>query len=208
MEFTPEFEKKMKIKIRDDVEEVLKEVAVEITEKVRAYVARSLYSRPESLYYERDRDNGGFLETFVNAKNASSMLDSMLRVQQGRMYITFVLRDYENLNYEGAFKGTFGHHASFDGEETNNSRFSSEMDNFIDKGWTIIIHKKDKELRKKIKGIHFKDYAQKIIRTEGVPLIYEKLRQRGYQSSLGGLTIGRKRISLPIDEIKIGVKED
>ena len=84
MELTPAFKNKLQIKIREAVEEVLKEIAIEITKEAGHYITKRLYSRHRSLYYDRDKDDGGFLSTFATASDASRILDSELK--RGRKF--------------------------------------------------------------------------------------------------------------------------
>ena len=203
MELTTAGRKRLQSFVREDLGEILGEIAQEITKDVKNYVERMLYGRSKSLYYDRDGENGGFLETFAVGSEARDIVESMTRVEGGRMYITFVLRDYDNINYEGREKGKFGHHTSFDGEETVNSRFSSELDVLINDGYGI--YNRKGLLIKYIRGIHFKEYAKKIIRQYSKNIINERLRQRGYETS-GNIGIGRKRFYVPVDDLKIEIE--
>ena len=197
MELTPEFQRKLQQKMRADIKDALADVAKEMTQKVREYVRRELYLRPKSKYYDRDADAGGFLGTFdTNA----DLIDSMLRTQGNRIYLTFLLRDYSDINYSEAYRGQFGHHVYFGGDETINNRFSSEMDNMIDQGWGI--YDRTGGLIKFIKGIHFKEYAKELVNREGNKILNERLREMGYEMQ-ARTGVGRKRISIPIDEIEV-----
>lgn len=205
MKLTPEGRRRLQGVVRQDLASVLGDIAKEITAEVRNYVARTLYARPKSLYYERDKEDGGFLETFAANSSYAELLDSMTRVQGNKMYITFVLRDYDNINYEGRGKGKFGHHVSFDGEETNNSRFSSELDNLMNDGWGI--YSRSGIMIKYIAGIHFKEYAKSLVKKYTQQIVDKKLREKGYNLS-GNVGVGRKRLSIPIDTITIEVNEE
>ena len=164
MEFTPEFQKKIQLKMKRDIKNALVEVAKEITEEVRNYVYKQIYLKPSSLYYDRDGYDGGFISTF-DPYNSTGLIDNMLRTQGNKIYITFLLRNYEDLSYQdtGWGWGSFGHHTSFDGVKTKNDRFSSVLDTFINEGWDI--HGRNGQIIKTIEGIHFKEYAKDLVET-------------------------------------------
>ena len=199
MEFTPEFQKKLQIKMRRDIKDALADVAMKITEEVRNYVNRALYLRKPSEYYDRNEYEGGFIGTF-DPYNSTGLIDNMLRTQGSKIYITFLLRDYEDINYEEGEKGKFGHHVYFGGDETHNDRFKSDLDNLIDEGWYI--YGRNGMKLKFIEGIHFKEYAKDLVEKKGNEMLKQRLQEMGYQMS-AGVGIGRKRISVPIDEVEI-----
>ena len=201
MEITPEFQKKIQAKIRADVKEALTGVAKQVTNIVRHYVAQSLYKRPISPWYGDRDEEEGFLGTFADAQAASEIVDSMLRTQGNKVYLTFLLRDYDYINYEMADKkGNFNHHLTFDGEETNNSRYHSDLDDFINDGHYI--RKRNGELGKFIKGIHFREFASNIVKTMGNTLLKQEMEKMGYNMDFKAGT-GRKRINIPIDKIEL-----
>lgn len=200
MKLTPEFQKKIEQKVRRDIKDALTEVAKQITQEVREYISRELYLRPKSLYYDRDEDDGGFLGTFANARQVSELVGNILRTQGDKIYVTFLLRDYEDIDYSEGARGKFGHHIYFGGDETKNNRFSSELDNMMDRGWNI--YNKKGEVIKFIQGIHFKEYAKELVAKKGNKLLSEYLAEMGYVMN-ANIGIGRKRISIPIDDIEI-----
>ena len=202
MQVTPELARRLEAHVRSNIKDAMEEVAIEITEEVRNYVARTLYTRPKSKYYDRDGYNGGFIGTFADASNASRIVDEMMRTQGDKIYVTFVLRDFSDINYEPPTSKQFGHHTSFEGVETSDSRAQSEMDDLINNGWEIITPHKSYYSYKRIEGIHFREYAKDYVNKYANGMLAEKLKQRGLEMS-SNTSIGRKRMSVPIDDIQI-----
>lgn len=202
MNITPGLEQKIESHVRSIIKDVMEEVAIEITEEVRGYVARTLYTRPKSKYYDRDEDNGGFLGTFADASNASRVVDEMMRTQGDKIFVTFILRDFSDINYEPPTTRQFGHHTSFEGVETYDTRAQSELDNIINNGWEVITPHKYYYTYKRIEGIHFREYAKDYVKKYANTMIAEKLKQRGLEMTSNAFA-GRKRLSVPIDEVQI-----
>lgn len=202
MKINPEFKKYMQERFSIIIKEVLQEVAKEITLEVRNYVAKTLYSRPSSIYYDRDGENGGFLGTFADATNMSQVVEEMTRTQGNKIFITYVLRDFSKIRYKAGGPGRFGHHTSFEGVETTNKRARSELDNIINNGWSIVSPHNSYVTGKRIQGIHFREYAKSYIKKHANRMIQEKLSQRGL-SSQNGISQSRKRLSISLDSIQI-----
>lgn len=214
MDITPGLERKIEAHVRSIIREVMEEVAIEITEEVRNYVARTLYTRPKSKYYDRDGANGGFLGTFADASKASRIVDQMMRSQGDKIYVTFVLRDFSEIRYEPPTQGEFGHHTMFTKSKyydettqetvdvygiTTNSRAWSELDNIIDEGWNVGGYWNTGRF---VEGIHFREYAKDYVNKYANGMLTEKLKQRGLEMTRNA-TVGRKRLSVPIDEVQI-----
>ena len=202
MELTSEFQKKLEAYVRGVSKEIMQDVAIEITKMVKDYVAKTLYNRPTSLYYDRLGENGGFLGTFADAHNLSNVIEEMTRTVGNKIYVTYVLRDYSDLVYRRGSNGKFGHHVSFRGNPTKNTRSRSLMDEAINEGWEVYTPHRRYVTIKWIEGIHFKEYAKECIRKYAPKMIERKLNELGLGKS-SGTKIGYKRISIPVDEIQI-----
>lgn len=211
MEITRNFQQRVSKQLNKDIKEALGEVAKDITTQVRNYVANTLYRGNRPLYYERSSGYGGYLDTFASARNFSKVLKQMTRVEGGRIYVTFVLRDFDDLIHTQSKLSRFNHHMGFDGQSTRGSRnrkagtynadnrTKSELDDWIDKGWHV------PGLRKLYGNIRWKDYAKNLVNRKAKQMVIDRLKARGYNFS-GQLKVGPKRLSIPVDSVKIIVE--
>lgn len=212
MEITRNFREKVNKQITKAIKESLGEVAIDITTKVRNYIEKQLYRKSNPLYYDRTEGFGGYLDTFASARNFSKVLKQMTRVEGNRVYITFVLRDFDDFVHKKSRMSRFNHHMGFDGRYSRGSwnrnagvynadnRRKSEMDDWIDRGWHI----------PGVKGLYgnirWRDYAEKLVSKEANDMLKQKLKERGYDFS-GQAKVGPKRLSIPVDTIKIVVED-
>ena len=198
----------LKKRIQLAMQDIMFEIAKDVTKATKDYIRKEWYiKRAPSMYYTRQGDNGGFIDTFLEGDELANSLDYVADRRGNRLYMRFLLRDYERLVRARPRRGEFGTHMSFDGEPTDDSFRKSEMDNLINYGWKIRYTQRGvnngevvkTQKVKRIKGIQFRQFAREYLNEHFDELLLKYGAPYGITAGRG--KIGYKRQSIDLNDI-------
>lgn len=209
---------------REFVEKIMKKIAAEVTSATKDFIRKEWYNNseryPESPYYKRMGDRGGFIATFKEGSEIANSLGYLSEIRNDRVYMRILIRDYSRLVSREGPIGGFGSHVSFDGTPLATSwadredeegvgpeaRFKGHlgMDSLINSGWAI--KSRSGAIIKRIKGLKFIDFAKDYLNKHYNEMLERYGAELGYTVTSGGQRReGPKRFSIDITKLEINI---
>lgn len=159
--------------LRRSVNNTLVNIASRVTSELKNYIEGSLYSRPESYYYNRLGEQGGFLGSFITERNVIRRMNLVFE-DSDNMAIDPVIYNPQNMISGSDGNWNFPHHGSmFIGANApEDSR--DNMYDYIDKGYSVL------GTSRYIEGIDMTSKIREIIDRLYSKIFTEEMAKQGY----------------------------